>query len=398
MRIITCALGLAVGLSARSASADYSKAWAAAKDNLPANTQFVLAVDVAAVFKQPLFPKALEAFKDLDKDLAEGHTKFKQACGFDPLSVVDGIVVAGDTTQRHAVVVYVQLTIDRTKASACLSAAAKAIAKELVTVKQDGVYTVATAKTNGDNAYFPWVAPNVVMIAARPEKKDVVDQWFNQKGFAKSLVSGQLGNLDMKAVATGAFASDKPIDSWVPVTKAYGNLTIGSAGKIAGTAVVTATDAATAKNLADEFTKELDREKSRDKTTPTMKKILAAMSATSAGNQITFAGSVTGQQVLDAYNEETQGKKKARELDEKEGKEAIAKMEGFQKRMCACKDKKCADKVQDDMTKWGTEMAKNARPDSRPSVEMVKKSGDIMTKYTECFTKILTKDAGPPPP
>jgi hypothetical protein len=71
--------------------------------------------------------------------------------------------------------------------------------------------------------------------------------------------------------------------------------------------------------------------------------------------------------------------------------DSIAKMEGFQKQMCDCKDKACADKVQDDMTKWGTEMAKNAKPgDDKPDPDMVKKSGEIMTKYTECMTKLMT--------
>ena len=59
--------------------------------------------------------------------------------------------------------------------------------------------------------------------------------------------------------------------------------------------------------------------------------------------------------------------------------DAIAKMEGFSKAMCECKDKACADKVQEDMTKWGTEAAKTAKPDEKPDPEMVKKSGEIMT-------------------
>jgi hypothetical protein len=70
--------------------------------------------------------------------------------------------------------------------------------------------------------------------------------------------------------------------------------------------------------------------------------------------------------------------------------DAIAKMEGFQKAMCDCKDKACADKVQEDMTKWGTEAAKNAKADEKPDPDMVKKSGEIMTKYTECMTKLMT--------
>jgi hypothetical protein len=77
--------------------------------------------------------------------------------------------------------------------------------------------------------------------------------------------------------------------------------------------------------------------------------------------------------------------------------DSIAKMEGFQKAMCECKDKACADKVQDDMTKWGTEMAKTAKPaDDKPDPEMVKKSGEIMTKYTECMTKLMTAAMTPP--
>jgi hypothetical protein len=71
--------------------------------------------------------------------------------------------------------------------------------------------------------------------------------------------------------------------------------------------------------------------------------------------------------------------------------EAVAKMEGFQKSMCDCKDKACADKVNEDMTKWGTEMAKTAgaAKDEKPDPDLAKKSADIMTKYTECMTKLM---------
>ena len=37
--------------------------------------------------------------------------------------------------------------------------------------------------------------------------------------------------------------------------------------------------------------------------------------------------------------------------------ESVAKMEGFQKSMCDCKDKACAVKVNEYVTKWGTGMA-----------------------------------------
>ena len=76
--------------------------------------------------------------------------------------------------------------------------------------------------------------------------------------------------------------------------------------------------------------------------------------------------------------------------------EALAKMEGFSKSMCECKDKACADKVNEEMTKWGTEMAKNAKPGDaeKPDPDLAKKSADVMTKYTECMTKLMMAGAG----
>jgi hypothetical protein len=70
----------------------------------------------------------------------------------------------------------------------------------------------------------------------------------------------------------------------------------------------------------------------------------------------------------------------------KKGNDAMAKMESFQKQMCECKDKACADKVQDEMTKWAADAAKMAKPDESDP-EMAKKSGEVMAKYTECMTK-----------
>lgn len=77
--------------------------------------------------------------------------------------------------------------------------------------------------------------------------------------------------------------------------------------------------------------------------------------------------------------------------------EAVAKMEGFQKQMCDCKDKACADFVNEEMTKWGTEMARTAGAgdyDERPDPDLARKSADIMTKYTECMTKLMMAGAG----
>ena len=74
--------------------------------------------------------------------------------------------------------------------------------------------------------------------------------------------------------------------------------------------------------------------------------------------------------------------------------DVVSKLDGFQKAMCECKDKACADKVSADMTSWGTEMAKSAGKDEKPDPALAKKSADLMAKYTECMTKAMTGGGG----
>jgi hypothetical protein len=72
------------------------------------------------------------------------------------------------------------------------------------------------------------------------------------------------------------------------------------------------------------------------------------------------------------------------------GGEALAKLEGFSKSMCECKDKACADKVQADMTKWSEEQAKQAsgKEADKPDPELTKKMTDASTKLGECYAKV----------
>ncbi len=69
---------------------------------------------------------------------------------------------------------------------------------------------------------------------------------------------------------------------------------------------------------------------------------------------------------------------------------AIAKMAGFRDDMCRCRNKACADQVQEAMVRWGTEMSKTARPlDEKPDPAAAKQSAEIMTVYTDCMAKLL---------
>jgi hypothetical protein len=76
----------------------------------------------------------------------------------------------------------------------------------------------------------------------------------------------------------------------------------------------------------------------------------------------------------------------------------VGQMEYFSNRMCACKDKACADGTNEAMTKWGTELAKQPPPQEKPDPALARKSADIMTRYTECMTKVMIGDPNAKPP
>jgi hypothetical protein len=84
----------------------------------------------------------------------------------------------------------------------------------------------------------------------------------------------------------------------------------------------------------------------------------------------------------------------------KSGSDAMAKMGEFKDQMCKCADKPCADKVQESMTKWGQDMAKEGgdKEAAKPSEEDMKKQQQVVEDYSKCQQKILSAMAPPPPP
>jgi len=80
--------------------------------------------------------------------------------------------------------------------------------------------------------------------------------------------------------------------------------------------------------------------------------------------------------------------------------EAVAKMTEFKDDMCKCKDKACADKVQENMTKWSTDMAAKAgdKKDQKADEATMKKMTEVGQQYGECMTKAMSAGAETPPP
>jgi hypothetical protein len=77
---------------------------------------------------------------------------------------------------------------------------------------------------------------------------------------------------------------------------------------------------------------------------------------------------------------------------------ALDTLDYFSKKMCGCKDKACADAINNDMTNWGTEMSKKApAKNQQPSEAEQKRLMASVNAYTECMTKLMMEGATPPP-
>jgi hypothetical protein len=296
-----CALVMVAAVSS-SAGADVSKAWQAAKDNLPDTIPAIGAVDVAAVVKQPAFGKLLALVKKEDRGVREGIELVKSACNLDLTQVVDGVVVAGDPDGKDDdIMVFLQLKIDRPKASTCLEAMLRTVEKrKQVTVQQTGKFTEASV--GDETAYFAWVDKAVVAFNVEPIKKARLERFVGKQGLAKSPVGSLFGKLDPKAAAFGAIKLAKPLDRDLPFTQVYGNATL-TGTTLAGAIVGTATDAAAAGKFVTEAKRELIKLALRDKLPAIAKKLVTAVTLNAVGAEVTLKGSAATGDLVEAIME-----------------------------------------------------------------------------------------------
>jgi hypothetical protein len=302
-RLVVGALALVASLAfpASSARADYSKAWAAAKDNLPATTKAVFVGDVALGVKTATYAAILPLLLAEERDVEQGLALIKGTCKIDAVSAVDGFVVAGDPIAEQGVVFLQVAGVDRTKVSSCIQSVLKLVGEKVATVTQDGMFTVIS---NGrDSMYLAWVTPQVVAISIEPEKKAQLQAWVGQKGaFARSPLSVQLAKVDTKAPSFGALALDKPLDDDdIPVKLARGTLHI-TGGVLTGELWGNFATPADAKRVHAEMTKEMTREMGRKTTPPAIKKAMKTIAVKTTGSDVTLKIKITEKDLIAAIS------------------------------------------------------------------------------------------------
>jgi hypothetical protein len=301
MRAIPAVLiGVASVCVSVRAEADVTKAWAAAKDNLPAETRAIGAIDVAVAVKSPSFAQLFTLLQNEEKEIKLAYEVVKSACKLDAVQVVEGVVVAG-TPERERGVVYIQLSIDRAKVVDCVSAifAANQLPKPAITV--DG--NITSFAVGNEALHVAWVTKDVVAIAINnPTKKPELQAWTSGKGaLAKTALPAQLAKTDTKASAWGAFALDKPLDdNDLAVTSGWGVITYVK-GTLAGSLHGTFVDAKRAATTLAKMQKDLAKELGRKSTPPAVSKVLKAVKLTAKGSEVVLEGSVPEADLLAAF-------------------------------------------------------------------------------------------------
>lgn len=235
---LLAALALSIAALHGQARADASRAWAAARAGLPADTKVVIGVDVAAVQKTQLFATFYPKLHD-QPDIAKVLDAIKNGCKLDPLAVIQGIVFAS-SGERDDGALYVAVSgIDRTRLGSCLQTTAQAAAPHAeagdkpgdkpaepakVTLKQAG--NITEINSGSESGYFGWVGKDVLVVALHATDKPSLVKWMGGKGaLARSDLGKTLARVNTAAAVWAAGTGAKELQPGMTTRGGYAAVT-----------------------------------------------------------------------------------------------------------------------------------------------------------------------------
>lgn len=284
----------ALSLASTAAHADISKAWSAARAGLPSDAKIVVGVDFAAVQKTQLFATYFPKLRD-KPEVANMLQAIKTACKLDPLTTIQGVVVATAGSEDDGAVYMSLAGTDRTRLSACLQAASQAEAdkdgtKVKVTVKQDGAVTELTESKG--TAYFGWVGKDVVVIPTHGRDKAALQKWMGGKGaLAKGELGKTLGKANTSAPMWGAGLGEKELQPGVTVKGGYGAVKVaGGNVDVDVHGVMGSADQAT--TMATSANQQLGAAKSGGALPPAVQTMLKSVTVAAAKDEVVVKASV----------------------------------------------------------------------------------------------------------
>jgi len=281
------------------AAADAARAWAAAKDNLPAQTALVIGADLTAITKTKLFSTFLSLAMAKEPDAKKVFETIKTSCKIDPLAAIQGVVYATDTDRKQGAV-YLALSpgLDQAKLASCAEQVAKAqgVKDPKLTVKKTGAITELS--TDKDKLYVSWIGTDVLVVGSDVHDKAVLEKWIGQKGgFGKSPVAKLAGSANTKGALWGVSSLTKELDPGMKMKSAYGALTVNG-GTLAVDLHATLDSAKAATDAVAKANAQIVQVTSGGDMPANVKTILQGVSVKSAGPDVTVKASAPEAELL----------------------------------------------------------------------------------------------------
>jgi len=297
--LIARALGVAVALCLFpiTARADASKAWAAAKANLPSTASVVVGMDIAALTKTSLFKMAFPLVLSQKPEVKAAFDVIKTTCQIDPLTSIDGFVVGTDKDQKQGAAYISFKGLDEAKIVTCLESLVRSQGTKdaKIVVTRDGAVTqLAMGK---DSLYVTWMSGDVVVMALEPKDKAQLQAWTTGK---KSLAKGAVGRLVAKVDTRAAFWVASTMEQEIEKMKmqgGYGALALAK-GTLAVDLHMVLASAADAKAVADKASAELAVKTNGAGLAPALKPVMQAVKITSAGPEVIVKAAVPEKDLL----------------------------------------------------------------------------------------------------
>ena len=291
------ALALAVLAPAR-AEADAGRAWAAAKDNLPASTSMVIGADLGAITKSTLFGQLMPLALSQQADVRKGLDLVKASCKIDPFAAIQGLVVARDPDSgQGAIYLSLGAGIDQPKLTKCIEEIAKAngVKDAKLSVKKTGAITELA--TDKDKLYMSWIGSDVLVIPLDIRDRAQLEKWTGQKGaLARSPVSKLLASANTKGTVWGASSQAKQLDAGINMKGAHGSLTM-TGGKLAIDLRVTLDSAKAATDAAAKANTQI-AQVSAGNLPPNVQAMLKQVSVKAAGTEVAIKATVPESELL----------------------------------------------------------------------------------------------------
>jgi hypothetical protein len=288
---------LALLAVASTARADAGDAWAFAKGAIPADTNYVVGINVDSVRATGVFADAYEHFTER-MGARTTIDQIKAACDIDVKGAVQGLVVAAGGAADDGAVYLSGPRFDAKSVVDCMQkfAATQSPKKTKVTATApdaQGIVEV-TAEGEKDKLYFAFPRKGVLVMALKPTQKKLLQRWLGGKGAgAGSDLARSLAKVAPSATAWGVIAGlPEPIgDPGAKVKFGAGQAT-AAGGKVQIEVRATMVGAKDAQNAQQMVQKELGDVRKEQGTPPEVLRALDTLKTTVTGDELMVTASM----------------------------------------------------------------------------------------------------------